>query len=240
MPTFTRGQLKTRINGGIKGKIGIITDLPGLLNQVVREVTNELDLRSHKRKTRVLPGLFDDVTQYGLPADIKGYKIISLQDYEDKKYPGFDLVPFEEWGQKRKLGTIAFKDEDAVRTLLVSFDAGGVSNTLSGLDNVNDGGGTWLSFGDAVNIIADPENFVRGAGSVKFDISGVGGTTAGLVNIALTPSDKSKFFGSTGSVFIFADINSITDITNFEVRMGTGPSDYRWVQATLAHGGLAF
>lgn len=240
MATFTRGQLKARINGGIKGKIGIITDINGLLNQIVREVTNELDLRSHKRKARILPGLFDDVTQYGLPADIKGYKIISLQDYEDKVYSGFDLVPFEEWGKNRKLGTIAFKDEDMIRTLLVSFDAQGTTTVLSGLDSITDGGGAWVGFGDAVNVMTDSEHFMRGSGSVKFDISAAAGTTAGLENSALTATDKSAFFGSTGSVFVFADIFSPTDITNYEVRIGTSPTDYRWVQASVAHGGNAF
>ena len=78
MPTYTRGELKERINAGIKGKRGMLPDFDGTVNDAVRSVAIDgVDLRSLRRQAIIAPGLFTDVYSYPLPVDLKGNRIVS-------------------------------------------------------------------------------------------------------------------------------------------------------------------
>jgi len=240
MAVYTRAQLKSRMNASIKGKQGILVDVNATLDQAVRVVLGEMNLRSMKRRTTIAPGLFDDITQYPLPADMKGNEIVSLYDQEETNYAGLDLVPFDEWIQVQKLNTVAFDENSMVRILRVQMNPTGNSQIISSLDTVSAGGGAWVSYGDAVNVATDSGNYLRGDGSVKFDISDVGGLTAGIQNAGLDTFDYEAFMTSTGALFVFAYITNIDDITNIEMRMGDDASNYNQVQITQSHNNVAF
>lgn len=67
---YTRSDLKSRINAGIQNRIGMIVDPDGLVNDVVRSVFLETDLRSAKRRTQLTPDLVQGVFPYNCPADL--------------------------------------------------------------------------------------------------------------------------------------------------------------------------
>jgi hypothetical protein len=257
MPIYTRSQLKSRINAGIKGKQGILVNADDTANQAVREVLMEHDLRSTKRGVDILPGLFDNVTEYFLPADMKGEKLVSIFDQESEtglfvntqqvlldrpreRQVDLEIVPFEQWHTNQKIGTVAFKENSGVRSLLVSMPSDGSTSVVSTLDALDAGGGTWGGFGDGTNVAVDTGDFIRGTGSLEYDIDASAGTTAGIVNSTLTATDLSAFFITTGAVFVFTKINSLTDLTNFELRIGSGAADYSVKTVTEQHAQTAF
>jgi hypothetical protein len=108
------------------------------------------------------------------------------------------------------------------------------------MDALDAGGGTWVLFGDGVNVAVDTGNYIRGTGSIKYDISAAGGTTAGIQNTGLTSFDMSSFLASNGSAFVYTDISDADDITNFILRIGTDASNYYQVAVTVTHEGNAF
>ncbi len=253
MPTYTRSDLKSRINAGIKGKIGILVDADETINQVVRDVISEIDLRSVRRKATLQPGVFDEVLAYPSPTDIKAQKLVSLSNQTDSNdvYFGYNLIPFEQFNQKygnseisfssqRELYTVAFDDQSMVRRMLIASPQDGVSLIISGLDSLTDGGGLWTSFGDAENVDADTGNKVRGEGSIKFDIDATGGTTAGIYNATLDTFDITSFLESNSSYFDFPYVSNAEDIVNYTIRIGIDDTNYYEMVVTATHFNTVF
>jgi hypothetical protein len=75
----------------------------------------------------------------------------------------------------------AIRESDFVKKLLLNVNVDDDSLSVSMLDSLEAGGGTWQAFGDAQNVTADADDFIMGSGSIKFGINGAGGTTAGIL-----------------------------------------------------------
>lgn len=262
MPIYTRADLEARVNAGIKNKIGLLTNRDETINDAVREVNTAIDLRSTRRKTTINPGIFDEVLAYPAPTDLKARRILSLSRQTDgnEVYFRYNLIPYEQFNQKlgfvgrsfgnvdqeirfgnqRELYTVAFDDQSMIRRMLISAPQDGNNQTLSSLDSLTSGGGLWTSFGDAFNVDADSGNYVRGNGSIGFDIDGAGGTTAGIYNATLTPFSISGYLGEQNSIFLFAYFSDVEDITNITLRIGTDASNYYQMVVTATHFNTVF
>jgi len=240
-PIYTRTFLKSRLNARIKGKIGILVDSDQSCNDAARFVVGDLDLRSARRKTPLTPSLFTNIFEYACPTDLKDYKIIDIDPQTDRKQTEYNLVPFEEFGRRQDSNTIAISDNDFVRKILINASvANDLSITISEMDSLTSGGGTWALFGDGTNLTADNDNYVRGNGSINWDISAAGGTTAGIQNTALSTFDLTNFLGGNGALFVWADITSTTNLTNFILRLGSSSSAYYSKTITVQADGTAF
>jgi hypothetical protein len=260
--SYTRAELEQRVNAGIKNKLGLLTDKAQTINDAVRAVANEVDLRSCRRKSSVSPGIFDEVLAYPAPPDLKAQKLVSLSEQANggDVYVGFSLIPYEQFNQRlgfvsrtdsgnpteirfgnqRELYTVAFDDLSGVRRILISAPQTGSSQVVSSLDSLNSGGGLWTSFGDAVNVDADSGNVIRGVASLGFDINANGGPTAGIYNATLDPIDVSGFLKSNDSVFVFAYVTDETEITNFTLRFGVSAASYYQIVVTSTHFNTTF
>lgn len=220
-----------------------------IANTAVQEVISDADLKSTIRRSALSPNLFDDVFQYTCPADVKDDKITDLKpqiqrgrfDYWRLTSPvEFDRYKEnqrnDQWGDPVNVSAgkdwmgenlIAIDTRDFVRKLLVSRPIEDHEVVIDALDSV----GTWLVFGDGTNLTADTDDFVKGSGSLNWDISATGGTTAGIYNASLTTFDVSDF-KSTGSVFVWAYITSVTNLTNYILRVGSSSSAYYSITIT--------
>lgn len=240
-PIYTRTYLKARLNARIKGKIGVLADANETCNEAVRFVVGDIDIRSMRRQTPLSPPLFKNIFEYVCPNDLKDYKIIDIDPQTDRRQNAYELVPFEEFGRRRDLNTVAISDNDFIRKILVNAHwVNGIDTTISTLDTVTAGGGTWVAFGDGTNLTADSDNYVRENGSINWDISGAGGTTAGIQNTGLANFDLTSFLGGNGSVFVWHYITSVTNITNLILRIGSSSSNYYQKTVTSRADGTAF
>jgi len=240
MPTFTRTHLKARINSRIKGKIGVLANEDQTCDDAARAVFSDIDLRSARRKTPLSPPLFNRQGEYTCPTDLKDYKIIDIDPQTDRKQTEYDLVPFEEFGRKQKTNTIAISDNDFVRKILVNASIQDTSVVVSSLDSLTAGGGTWVAFGGVTNVAADADNYVRGSGSVSFDISAVSNTFAGIQNQSINSFNLAPYLGGNGSAFVWAYITSTTNISSFRIQLGSTVNDYYQQTITTQADGTAF
>jgi hypothetical protein len=237
---YTRSAFKQKINAGIKGKIGMLIDADELMNQAVREVISDTDLRSTRRKAAISPKLFSDFYDYAAPSDLKAYGIIDIPAQVKRGDETWDLVPSEEFDRNKELGTIAVDSFDGRNVFKISADIDDDSYSISELDTLTSGGGTWEAFGDAETLAADGDDYMAGAGSIKWNISSAGGTTAGIKNDDVDEFDITDFLGGNSSIFVYHKINSATNITNYILRIGTDSSNYYSKTITAQNDGTAF
>lgn len=237
---YTRSQLKSDINQGLRGKIGMIADQDDFVNRIVREVNDMCRLRSARRRTSLTPDIFTGVYQYASPTDLRDYGIIDIPAQAKRSDGSFTLVPVEQFNVNPQDGDIAIDTYNGVQRLWIKSEYVGDAITISPLDSLTSGGGTWVAFGDAENLASDTDDYMHNTGSISFDISAAGGTTAGIVNTGLDSFDITDYLGGHSAVFVWVRINSATNLTNFILRLGSDSSNYYSKTITTRHDGTAF
>lgn len=236
---YTRSYLKERINAGIKGKIGMLVSSDNLCNQGVRAVLAETDLRSTKRYAYLSPNLFDGIYQYPAPADLKGIGIIDIRPQVNRSVQSeVSLTTVEEFDRTKADFRCAVDDEDAIRQLLISVPINDEEIVVSTLDSLTAGGGTWSAVGDATNLVASSDWFVKGSAAIKYDIGAGATTTAGIQNTSLNSFDITEYLMKT--VFHWQYLSNADNITDFKIRIGSSPLNYYEVTATTTHSNTAF
>ena len=239
---YTRAQLLSDIDAGIHGKIGMISSQGDFVNKVVREVNNKVAIRSARRKQTLSPDLFPGIFQYACPTDLRSNRIIDIpaQAKNQDEDGTWGLVPIEQFNNREIPGNVAFDDYNGVRVMMLSSRTSATQIVISELDDLNSGGGTWTAFGDAENLVADSDNYIKGAGSIKWGIDASGGTTAGIENSDINEFDITDYLHGHSAVFVWVDIASTTNLTNFILRLGNDSSNYYPMTTTTRHDGTAF
>ncbi len=258
--TYNRAQLKADVNAGIQNKQGILTDFNKTINQGVRQAVAEVDMSSMRRRYTMYPGLFRGIFDYFCPVDLKGYCIIDLprqaQDVASTRpsvdglngwstrdanaYGEFFLVPTEEFDRIQGFGMVAVDDYNGIRILKVASSADSNTLVISNLDSLTFDNTTWVPFGDAINLRVDNDDFIKGSASIVYDISGAGGTTAGIQANGFNPIDISQYLQGFSSLFNWAKIVTTPGVNGFTVRLGSSPTDYYEVVITVSNDGTAF
>src|ERR1044072_5992286 len=201
--TYTYTNLKDHIIDPLSyaNASGSVTVL-NVINRACRMVNSEIDLRSARRKAPLTPKLFDDQYDYTCPTDLKDDAIIDIIAQANRSIDsGFRLKTHQEFDRKKlyEKNLVCITNDDLVRKVRISADIKDTALTASTLDSASAGGGAWTAYNDAANLTADTENYIEGAGSLKFDLTG-SGTTAGISNTGLTALDITDYINN-GSVF---------------------------------------
>lgn len=232
MPTYQYSDIKSAVNTRIHNKIGMLADIRGTINLAAKEVFAVVDLRSAKRQAGLAPNLFSDFYDYNCPSDVKGIKAVDLQPqaYERPRFLEWDLTSDAEFDQyKQTRGQmLAFSDRSFIRKLRVAIGQGSLNDktlVIDPLDSIIGNGGTWSVVGGAQNLSVDSFNYIKGNGSLKFDIGSGSSPIAGIQNANLNVSDITTYY-QNGSVFVFAYITDPTNISSYTILLGSDSSNY--------------
>jgi len=240
---YTRANLKSRINAGIHGKIGMLISAEDLMNEVVRQVNTDIHLRSARRKASLSPMLFSDVFDFTAPSDLQADRIIDIPAQAKREGQEFFLTTPEEFDRKKENanGLIALDTFNGTRRLKIALKVDDKTKVISELDSTTSGGGTWSGFGDGSNLTADSDNFLKGSASINWDIDASAGTTAGIQNSTLNSFDlDDDYLGGNGAGFVHAYFNNVTNLTNMILQLGSSAAAYHSKTITTAHDGTAF
>ena len=237
---YTRAQLKSAINAGIQNRQGMIVDFDETINKTVRLCMKNLDFATAIRKVLLAPSLYNGIYDYPCPSDLSQQKIIDIPAQAGRQDGEFFLISSTEFDIQHPRSTVALGDDNGTRTLKINSSVDSKSIVISELDSATSGGGTWSAFGGVTNIVADTDNYIKGAGSLKFDIDNTSSTTAGIVNTSITSLDITDYFGGTSSIFVWAYITSTTYLTNYILRFGSDSSNYYSKTVTTQHDGTTF
>ena len=239
---YTQQNFIDELDGKLHGKSSNLMNRQKLINSAVRKVLSDLDIRSTKRSIASAPKLFNGVFDYTCPADIKELAIIDVFPQVNRSLDSEIILTtpeeFSRMSSFRKL-MMAIDNDSGLRKLKISLEIDDDELVISELDSLTSGGGTWSGFGDGENLTADSDNFIKGNGSINWDISSAGGTTAGIQNTGLDSFDISDYTPS-GSAFTWVFLTSATDVTNFILRIGQDSSNYKSKTVTTTNEGTSF
>jgi hypothetical protein len=233
---YTRADLKSRINAKIQNRGGLLLSLEDLVNEAVRTVNTDVDLRSMRRKQPLAPNLFHGKNEYECPADFSAGGIIDVPQQAKRSDGSFFFVPTEEFYVKREQGALSLDNYNGINTLLINSDVPDVHTVISDLDSLSSGGGNWVTYGDATNIRFDIDDYFKGNASLEFDMN-AGGTTAGIENDALNIFDITDYLSGDSAIFGMAKINVLDGITGYTVQIGDNPSNYYTKTVTVRNDG---
>ena len=251
--SYTQAELNTAVAARIS-KTFTNANFLIIANQAIREVMADIDLRSSIRSAALSPNLMDDIYAYTLPSDIKGDKIIDVKPQIGRsRHDDWILTTPEEFDRRKEdrrydrngdiieyTGSmldslIAISRDDLVNKLLISKQIDDTEVIVTTLDAVGD----WEGFGDGSNLTQDADNYVKGSACINWDINADGGTTAGIQNTSLDIFDVEPY-KSTGYAFVWVYISSITNLTNFILRIGSDISNYYSITITTNSEGNSF
>ena len=257
--SFAQSELNSSVTAKVSGSFTAANFLI-IANDSVKEVISEIDLHGTIRSAALSPNLFDGVWDYACPTDLKDDKIIDIKPQIGRgRHDYWRLVTAEEFDQVKQdnridqwgdpitlnkgswLGDniVAINRDDLVNRLLISRVIDDTETSISTMDSLTAGGGTWTLYGDGTNLTADTENYVKGNGSINWDISAAGGTTAGIYNDDLDEFDVSDYL-SAGSALAWVYISSATNLTNFILRIGSSSSAYYSITITTNNEAASF
>lgn len=242
---YTQATFQSRLNAKIQNKIGMLVSAQETMNDAVRQVNTDFDLRSLRRRSTLAPNLYNGIFDYTCPTDLKGYAIIDLPAQAKRADGEFNLVPSESFDRTKQAGDIAIDDFNGTRVLKVNSIVGSNSLLIAELDSPTSGssnGTSWTGVGDVTNatILADTDDYIKGNGSLKFNINAGGTTTAGIKNTAINSVNMTDYFGGNSSFFIWVKIASITNLTNYILHFGSSDSNYYAKTVTTQADGTAF
>lgn len=242
---YTYADLKASINARIHNKIGLLATPRVIINDVVNEVS-DLNLRTAKKKAALAPNLFNDIYQYVLPSDVDGGNIIGIQpqSMNRDRQDIWEVVTEEEFDQKKQSQSnlIAIASNSYSKTLLISANLGSLREltiaNIQGTTGDSSTGASWAAFGNADTLATDTYNFIKGSGSLSFNLT-TGGTTAGVVLTTVNRFDLTEY-KSAASVFCWAYLTTASNVTNIKLRVGNSASIYYEMTATTPNDGTAF
>lgn len=226
-----KSDLIRKLHGTSLSKVQSVNDT---IAEAGRNVLARLDPQETIRVVNIENALFDDVTSYTTPSDLKQDKIIDIRPQVNRntsqQYTKRFIADFGREAQQHDFN-IFYKN--GTKFLQLKEDVKGTNTVISSVDSTTG----WSTGGTASNITLDRLNYITGNKSINFDM-GTGNegyienSTLRKVNLLETENQNSGF------VWVYLpnafNINSITG------RLGTDASNYLYQTVTTTHDTQSF
>lgn len=181
--------------------------------------------------------LFDTVFEYPAPSDL--FDVVNIQD--NGMYKSFlKTKPDAFYGLSGNVFSVDSYQND--HSILVKTSGLSGSLIVNGCESITDNG-TWSAVAstDAQNVTTNTINAKEGSGAVSFDVNTAlsGNNYAEIDNDDMTDVDLTDYAGK-GTVFVWAYLPSVTDLTSITLRIGSDSSNYYSKTVTTQFNGYAF
>lgn len=236
--SFTINQLKNDLERKLHGTtLDKLNDPDGLINEAARNVLTKIDPPETIRVTNITNGVFNDITKYILPSDLKGDRIIAIRPQNDSKTQHDVRNVYEkEFRVHPQLHHFRVEHDDAERFLRLR-ESGELSTTIHALAGITDDG-TWVASGDASGLAADQYNFHYGGAALSLNLA-ASGSSGVLTNSSMSAKDLSSY-ADDGAIMVRVYLPTGSAFTSITLYLGNDASNYESIVATSAHDGTAF
>lgn len=233
----TYSAYKTSLNSRLHNKLGVLSSPRDSVNNSATEVWAETRLKSAKRQASSSYRLFDEVYSYTCPSDLEEIIDIAPQSPDRTYFEEWTLVTEEEFDRRKTSSDmlVAISQRDSVKKLLINKEIDDSTLSIDPLDDSTD----WHTVGGATNLSSDSDNYIKGSGSIEWDIDATAVTTAGIYRDDLDTFDLTDYI-TDGTAFVWVYLSEADDITNFIVKLGSSTGNYYSMTTTTAADGTAF
>lgn len=236
--SYTIDNLKNDLERKLHGTtLDKLNDPDGIINEAARNVLTKIDPPETIRVENITNGVFDDVTKYMIPSDLKGDRIVSIRPQNESKSQYDQRNVYEkEFRVHPRSHHFRVEHDDGERFLRLR-ESGEISAVIHAMAGITDDG-TWVASGDASGLSADQYNFHYGGASLSFDLAAAGSSGV-MTNSSFTAIDLSDY-EDDGAVMVRVFLPDGSDFTSLTLNIGNDSSNYETIVATTAHDGTAF
>ena len=227
-----KSDLIRKLHGTSLSKVQSVNDT---IAEAGRNVLTRLDPQETIRITNIENALFDDVTSYTTPSDLKQDKIVDIRPQVGREYGDqYTKRMIADFGRSAGNHDFNVLYKNGTKFLQLKEDVKGTKTVIS---EVNSTSG-WSAGDAASNLTLDSLNYITGSKSINFDI-GTTPATGYVENSTLPAVDLSETtVANSGFVWVFLpDATKVTSITG---RIGSSSSNYLSQTVTTTHDTQAF
>lgn len=210
----------------------------GLTEEAVRNLLLKVNPNSTKRRAFIENALYDQVTRYKAPADLKGKSVIQIYPANDRSYMNASVQTADKLFDRYQVPQSFAVEKDSGLTYLKLNQCYPISGrTIHDMNSLTDNG-SW-NVGANVNTLSfDKLKKITGAGSLRFNIdsSGLFGYLENTTMLDFSISD----FMQVGSIFTWVDIPNRDDIVSITLKMQSSPADYILYTVQAPHDSESF
>lgn len=219
-------------------------DLNGALEQGIEEMLSFVKPKDLSKRVTIENALYDQVNRYYCPPDLDTNKIMQWYRLKDNKAVGDWFSPltqvtnmaFDQYTRNHNIDANIFAIEyQSGKKFIKVSDRN--SETQSGLTlhqmNSLTENGTWLTFGNVVNLATDNLTYVSGNGSLRFNIND-SSDTGGIENFNVTPFDIEDFL-NVGKIFSWLDVPNLRQIQTVTLDLFSSLTDYYSITVSSPH-----
>lgn len=240
MKKYTLADLKKKTNKSIQGKIGMLTDADDTMDESVRNVlTNpELKLRSTIRVKSMIPSISDDTNRFKAPDDLLADNIIDIlkrgasygRSYGLSQTTPKQFTSSETGYLGREVAVDNYNNENYI----LFYDDESNGQVYDTMDHVGD----WEVSGTAEDLRIDRGDFKVGTGALNFDIP-ASSVVAGIKETKENGIDLTDYTLANGEIFIWAKIIDPEKTTKLHYQIGTDASNYYSLEADKKYDGTS-
>jgi len=237
---FTYSNLKSNLETQLGNHFNSLVNPQRAINNAVRELALEMDLRTTIRHSQGVQVAYDDIYRYSTPSDIKGENLIDIVKTKDKIQASaveYEKVPLEQFNRYFATNTYTYDHNNGVNWFKIKFDVSPTKLTLNEMDSLTSNG-TWTAADNGTNISVNTFNYISGTGSINIDLAALG-TAASVVNSDMTSVDLTDI-EDQGKLFAWVYLPSTENLSNVTMRWGSDASNYWEVSSTAPFYGGTF
>ena len=230
---FTYSNLKSDLETQLGNHFSSLVNPRRAINNAVRELALEMDLRTTIRHSQGVQVAYDDVYRYSTPSDIKGENLIDMVKAKDKKRLSnveYEKVPLEQFNRYFTTNTYTYDHNNGVNWFKINHDVDSSKILVSELDSLT-ANGTWTATDSGTNLQTNTFNYITGSASLSLDMTALG-TTMSITNSTLTAVDLSTL-EDKGKLFLWVYLPEVSTLTSVDMRWGSDASNY-WSNSATA------
>ncbi len=245
MATKTVGQLKLDLFRDISpASPDDSRDLNGAIEQAAEEMLSFIKPKDLSKRTTIENALYDQVNRYTCPEDLDTNKIMQWTRLKGMKEVGDWFNPMTQVtnlafdqatrNHDSELNIFTIEYQSGKKFIKVSDmrQEGNSGLTLAQMNSITEDG-TWLTFGNVVNLQTDNLTYVSGSGSLRFDIND-SGNIGGIENFNMTPFNIKDFL-NVGKIFSWLDVPNLRQIQTVTLDLFSSLTDYYSITVSSPH-----
>jgi len=219
-------------------------DLNGALQQGVEELLSFTKPKDLSRRVTIENALYDQVNRYSCPDDLDTNKIMQWTRLKNTKAVGDWYTPLTQVtnmdfdqrirnrNNEQNIFTIEYQSGKKFIKVSDTHNEMTDGYTVHEMNSITQDG-TWLSFGNAVNLASDNLTYVSGSGSLRFNLTD-SGNIGGIENFDINPFDIHEFL-NVGKIFTWVYLPNLRQLQTVTLNLYSSLTDYYSITVNSPH-----